>query len=259
MRLPDQRITDPLARAFLYKGSSETGVLLIHGFTGTAAEMRPSGEVLRDAGYTVHGILLPGHGENLPAMIQTGWQDWLRAAREACVELMGRCRRVFVCGLSMGGVLALLLAEELPITAAIPIAAPMEVYSRLLRWTWLLQYIHPYQGWIPTEGDGQPKKKGPYNIGYAGTPTCKVPDLVHLMDDARRNLDRITCPLLIIQSLKDQTVKPVSAEIISQGAVHALPRNILYLQTSPHVCTTGEELPLIVSRVLDFIEEPLRG
>ena len=38
------------------------GVLLFHGFTATTAEVRLLAGRLREAGYTVAGPLLPGHG-----------------------------------------------------------------------------------------------------------------------------------------------------------------------------------------------------
>ena len=53
--------------SFFWKGG-ETGVLLLHGLTATTAEVRPLAKRLFNEGYTVSGILLPGHGstpENL--------------------------------------------------------------------------------------------------------------------------------------------------------------------------------------------------
>jgi esterase/lipase len=47
-------------KEFYFKGNN-TGVLLIHGFTGTPSEMRLLGEYLAKKGYTVKGILLKGH------------------------------------------------------------------------------------------------------------------------------------------------------------------------------------------------------
>lgn len=259
MRLPESRITDPMAQAFYHKGSSGTGVLLIHGFTGTAAHMRPLGDALAKAGHTVHGILLPGHGTSLPEMVETGWRDWLRAARSACLDLMGKCEKVIVCGLSMGGDIALILAAELPVAGVIAVSAPMEVQMAGMRLAWLVHGIYPYRPWHGGKKEKTQGMDNPYSIGYSGTPVKKVTDLVHLIDDARLNLSRIECPILIIQSRKDETVHPRSAEIISDGAENAVPRNILYLEESPHVCTIGPELPVIIRRVTEFVEEPLRG
>lgn len=50
----------------------EHGVLLLHGFTGSAAHMRPLGERLHSQGFTVMGINLPGHAQSMEAMGKTG-------------------------------------------------------------------------------------------------------------------------------------------------------------------------------------------
>ena len=65
------------AKEFYYKGSN-TGVLLIHGFTGTPSEVRLLGEFLKDKGYTVRGILLKGHGTTIEDMRKCGYRDWIK-------------------------------------------------------------------------------------------------------------------------------------------------------------------------------------
>lgn len=101
----------PAGQPFFYEGN-DTGVLLIHGFTGTCGQMRPLGEALRGAGYTVMAPLLPGHGTSLEDMSRTSGGDWLHCVRDAYVSLEKMVERVVVCGLSMGGTLATILAEE---------------------------------------------------------------------------------------------------------------------------------------------------
>ena len=107
----------PGAEPFAFPGSGpngRTGVLLVHGFTGTPMSMRPWGEHLAEAGFAVRCPLLPGHG--------TRWQDcnlsshdqWTTAVDEAFDALAADCDRVFVAGLSMGGTLSIRLAEVRP-------------------------------------------------------------------------------------------------------------------------------------------------
>ena len=59
-----------------------SAALLLHGFPGTPAEMRPLGTVLRDAGWTVHGLMLPGLGADIASLEERNFQDWSDAARE---------------------------------------------------------------------------------------------------------------------------------------------------------------------------------
>ena len=69
----------PEAQPFDFAGDRH-GVLLIHGFTGSAGHMRLIGEHLREQGFTVKGINLPGHGTSIEDMAHYGWQQWLQAA-----------------------------------------------------------------------------------------------------------------------------------------------------------------------------------
>ena len=57
---------------------------------------------------------------------------------------------------------------------------------------------------------------------------------------ARRNLYAVTCPVLVVQSRKDQTITADSAEVIVNG-VSSQRRGVMYLEDVPHVCTISRE------------------
>ena len=88
------------------------GVLLVHGFTGCPASMRPMGEWLAERGISSVGPRLAGHGTSWNDLETTTWQDWEREAEDGLSDLAGRCGDVIVVGLSMGGALALHLAAK---------------------------------------------------------------------------------------------------------------------------------------------------
>jgi carboxylesterase len=79
-----------------------TGVLVLHGFTGSPASMRPWGEALAAEGWTVRVPRLPGHGTTWQEMNRTRWEDWYGECERGLRELTSRCDRVFVAGLSTG-------------------------------------------------------------------------------------------------------------------------------------------------------------
>ena len=121
---PEKDFSAPECQPFHLEGGDHA-VLLLHGFTGTAAHMRPLGELLHAQGFTVEGVNLPGHAQSMEAMAQTHWQDWLDAAKEAFCRLQARYQQVSVAGLSMGGCIALLIAEQMHPVSVITISAPM--------------------------------------------------------------------------------------------------------------------------------------
>ena len=99
-------------RSFLWQQSGRAA-LLVHGFPGTPAEMRPLGTVLRDAGWTVHGLMLPGLGADIASLEQRAGRDWSDAVRQALAGLQQHYSPVLLVGYSMGGALAVHAAQQL--------------------------------------------------------------------------------------------------------------------------------------------------
>ena len=74
------------AKPFFFKGGSE-GVLLIHGYTGAPGEMRLLGEFLHSRGYTVLGVLLPGHCEPASVLAKKTFADWYDEVKRGFMRL----------------------------------------------------------------------------------------------------------------------------------------------------------------------------
>lgn len=231
-------------------GSGDHGVLLIHGFTGSPAHMRLIGEDLAAAGFYVRGILLPGHGTVPEDMKKVTWQDWLLSVRQAAKEMQEKCRYFSVAGLSMGGVLSLILAQEKDVTACIPIAAPIRIFNPFRRLALLASPFVPMMG----KGEGRRLIHPEYDVAYNTHPTKSVHDLSVLMDKAERDLALIRCPVLCIQSKKDKTVRPESVEMILEG-ISSREKGKLWLENAPHVCTITEERDKVAQAMIAFLRK----
>ena len=180
----------PGAEPFAFPGgaarTARTGVLLVHGFTGTPMSMRPWGEHLAAEGFAVRCPLLPGHG--------TRWQDcntsthdqWTTAVGEAFDALAAECDRVFVAGLSMGGTLATRLAEVRPDdVAGLLLVNPALLTQRLD--AKLLPMIARLTGsWAPIASDI--KKPGVTELAYPKLPTRAMMQLRPLWAATRADL-----------------------------------------------------------------------
>lgn len=239
----------PMSRPFSFSGSTQHGVLVLHGFTATPGTVLPLGQAIARAGLTVEGILLPGHGVTAEEMTRHRWQEWLQAAEDAYDSLARRCQRVSVVGLSMGGTLTLLLAEQRPVYKAVPIAAALKAYRRASLLAPLVWRFYPYLR------DGKPVSHpdflSEYNQTYLCTPMRSVVDLNHLMRLAKGELHHITCPLLVVQAGQDRTVHADSAKWIMARASGE--KELLLLPNSPHVCTLACERELLFQRVVKFL------
>lgn len=241
------------AKPFFLNGG-EHAVLLTHGFTGSAAHMRPLGNYLNAQGFTVQGILLPGHGTSLADMRKSSWQQWLEAELTAVRRLKEKYATVSVAGLSMGGCLSLIAAEQTDVAACVTISAPMKTQQKF---TWaapVAALFMPEIMWKNGAVNDKTRLDPEYNFGYAGMPTARVYDLNHLMKQARKNLYSIACPLLTVQSHADETISADSAQIIYDG-VSSKVKQQLWLEGVPHVCTISSEMEHIGREMTAFLQQ----
>lgn len=248
---PEPDFSQEACQPFLMVGG-EHAVLLIHGFTGSIAHLRPLADRLHQKGYTVQGINLPGHASRMEDMARCTWQDWLQAAKQAFVALKDQYEKVSVAGLSMGGVLTLMLAEQMDVTAAVTISAPMAVQNKLMPLARLVAPVMPVTWWKARPADG-PQLDSRYDLGYPGFPTKSAADLSRLIGMARRDLHAVTCPILTVQSHGDETIAQDSSDVILAG-VSSRKKGALWLKNAPHVCTLTAEIDVIANATAELLQ-----
>ena len=235
-------------------GHGGHGVLLIHGFCGSAAQMRFLAEGLHKSGFTVCVPLLPGHGTNVRDMRCATFRDWHAAMRSAYTALRSECETVTVAGHSMGGVLALLLAEEYPVDGVVALSAPMRLtgFRRLLApFSPLAAPVVPYITW-----PGHRKYPKDFlledHLCYETLPVASVGHLSKLIRRARRNLFAIAAPVLVIQSSDDPAVSASSPRMILTGVSSGV-RERVRLTHSGHMIPLGPERNETLAAMIDFM------
>lgn len=239
----------PLAHPLALDGGS-TGVLLIHGFTGSPASMAPWGRALAEHGFTVRVPRLPGHGTTWREMNRTRWEDWYAEVDRALTELRSRCSHVAVCGLSMGGALALRLAEQRPgdVDALVLVNPAVNLDDRRLAALPLLRHVVPSLAGIGNDI----KKPGIEESGYDRTPLHALWSQTRLWSDVRGNLHKVAQPLLLFRSTEDHVVDPSSARIILAGVSSAVAVEEI-LHESYHVATLDHDAERIWAESAAFI------
>ena len=119
--------TIPTAEPFFFPGN-RTEVLLIHAYTSAPKEMRGMGETLNRQGYTVLGMRLAGHATRPEDMIRSRYADWMASVEDGNHLLRGSTDKVFLLGLSMGGLLSLTMASRLDVCGVVagkPLSVPL--------------------------------------------------------------------------------------------------------------------------------------
>ncbi len=234
---------DPSLTASFTLGSStsKSAVLVLHGFTGSPWEVRPVAEALAARGAYVSVPRLPGHGTVPEAMLWAGWRDWVNGAEAAFAQLE-RFERVFVAGLSMGGLLAMILASRHPTRVAkLALMAPAvklrATSGRLLRVVRHRKLELVRSGWLTKTStdieDDEARAQSPMLERY---PIARLLDLFTLQDVAHLSVPLITAPTLIAAAVNDHVVAldglqklhrsmPTSRFLLLQRGFHILPRD----------------------------------
>lgn len=226
------------------------GVLLCHGFTGSPTSMQPWAAYLQAAGFRTSVPLLPGHGTHWAELNQTPWRRWYARVDEELTRLLGECSTVFVAGLSMGGALALRLAERRgPEVGGVLLVNPAVRSSdlRLLALPVLKRLLPSLPG-ISNDIAKPGQDEGAYNR----LPLRALASMRRMWRLVRADLPLVTQPVLLFRSRTDHVVDPSSARVIMQkiSSVEATER---VLHRSWHVATLDHDAETIFAESVDFI------
>jgi carboxylesterase len=241
----------PGAEAFSSEGG-RIGVLLVHGFTGSPASLRPWGEYLAEHGLTVSCPRLPGHGTRWQDMNLTRWEDWYAEIDRGFEELKRKVDRVFVMGLSMGGTLTLRLAEQHPgeITGLVLVNPSLLTENKIAKLAPVLKYVMPSAKGIKNDI----KKPGQDEIAYDRMPVKAFVSMVELWARVRADLGKVDVPILVFRSTEDHVVEPSSCREL-QAKVSSTDMREVLLPDSYHVATLDNDAPTIFEGSLAFVRE----
>lgn len=232
---------------------SRGAVLLSHGFTGSPISMKPWGEHLAAAGFTVSVPRLAGHGTTWQEMNRTEWTDWYAVVEAELLRLAEEHGgRVAVGALSMGGSLALRLAEQHPdIVAGLALVNP-SVGSADPKMR-LVPLLSKFVGSIAAIGNDI-AKPGVTEGAYDRTPLRAVASMMKLWRTVRADLALVRCPVLLFRSEVDHVVDPSSAEAILAGVSSEQATERL-LHRSFHVATLDFDAEDIFAESTEFFTE----
>ncbi|MBA3278167.1 MAG: alpha/beta fold hydrolase [Geodermatophilaceae bacterium] len=239
------------AEPFTFDGG-RVGILLIHGFTGTPQSLRPWGEHLAAQGYSISCPRLPGHGTVLADMNATRWPDWYAAVERALEELRGRCTEVFAAGLSMGGTLALRLAEQHGerLSGLVLVNPSLATERKDLALLKILAKGLP--SWKGVSNDI--KKPGAREVAYPRIPLKAAVSLQDLWATTRAELAKIDVPILTFRSTEDHVVEPLSGRLLLDG-VRSTDVTEQLLHDSYHVATLDNDAEQIFARSAAWIAD----
>ena len=201
------------------EASNGLGIVLVHGFLASPAELRAFAKKLEAAGHPVVGVRLKGHGTSPWDLRDRSWQDWLESVRRGYRIMSAFADRICLVGFSSGGALALHLAAEQPerLAGVAAVSAPMKFRNKNLIFvplvhgaTKLTRWVSSFEGIMPF----LPNKSEHPHINYRNIPIRGLFELRRMVDELDDRLPDVQCPVILVQGTEDQIVDPKSAEMI---------------------------------------------
>jgi len=224
-----------------------TGILLFHGFTASPWEVKELSEYLNNNNISVYGALIAGHGTSERDLRKTKWEDWFQGADDAYNSMSNMYDCIYVGGMSTGGALALMLAEKYDVCGVVSIGTPIYFQDWKIKIAWLVKYILPYtKRTLPDDVKPYYYEKRPVAAA------AELNEMVKLLREEK--ISKIDEPIIIIQSLKDQTIKPESADFIMNN-VSSKDKTFIWFDEGQHVIIKDNNREEVFGLISEFIHE----
>lgn len=244
-----------LLEDFAIRGSGaeeKIGILLVHGFTGSPAAMRPWAEFFGARGYTVRVPRLPGHGREWQELNKVAWTDWTDRVVIELEELEKTCDKVFIFALSMGGGTTLhVAAHHGDRVAGLVLVNPMiHIPGFAAKFA---PVVARFRTHLKTVG-GDIKRPGVSEWSYDALPTRGVVQLAKLLKSSRSTLGMVKMPLMLFHSVEDHVLPVTNTEII-MDEIGSSRKQRIELMNSYHVATIDYDSDFIFENSLVFVQE----
>lgn len=236
----------------LRKGKNPIACLLLHGFTGSPAEMEGLATFLRNHGCEVSVPTLPGHATQPEDLRNVSYKAWIAASEKAFLDFRRHHPVVFVIGLSMGGALALHLAAHHQFAGVVTLAAALKMPLKQEIASYVLAPFVPvrHKRNGPDVHDAEAKAS---LRNYDRYPLAAARELMRMLRKIRAELPKVTMPILAIHSRADHVV-PFDNLALLMRRVQSPQREQMVAENSYHVLTVDYDRQAIFDRIWKFIQ-----
>ncbi len=239
----------------LLQGSNKC-LLLIHGFTGSPYEMMYIAENVHERlGWTVRVPRLPGHATTSEDFMRTGRRDWKRRVIDEYYDMKNYCSEIVVGGLSMGGVLTVILAVEFEVRRILLYApAFLTVFQKYLPVIFFTSlFVNRVRKKEPLQViEDDPVRERLRQEYWSYNYYRQSREFFRLQFEGRKSLENFSGKALVVVSRSDSTV-PIEVKDYLEKKLGG-EKEFLVLERSPHVVVTSEEKEIVLERTLEFLK-----
>jgi carboxylesterase len=255
----------------LFLQGGRVGVLLIHGLGGTPVELRFVAQALARAGHTIYCCQLAGHCGTPEELRRSTWREWYSSVDAAYDKLAETCDVILAGGLSMGGILALHLAQKRPagVHGLLLFAPTLKLDGWSMPWhSMFLQYVRP----LPIRLEIDLAERDPYGLkdervrrivvasmqsgdsGVAGIFSTPMRSMAHfnsLVAEVKPNLAKVRQPALIVHPREDDIASLKNAQYLQANLGGLV--DTLVLDNSYHMVTLDQQRHIVAERATGFV------
>ena len=243
-------------------------VLLFHGLTGSPFEMKKYGQFLYKLGFDTFCYSFPGHGERLDEIKSATWKDWCESAQDSYDRLRRNYGKFYVSGLCLGADVALYLAENnADVSGVVALSTTLFLDGFCLPKTrclmpfavnTILRYFYTFPEDESMGIKNETTRKALARImsrttvGMDNYPLCCVYELQRVSKAVRRNLSKITAPVLLIHSATDNLTSPKGPKLVYDRISSAV-KKYVELKDSYHMVLYDNEKAIVLKTVEEFL------
>jgi carboxylesterase len=217
---------------FLSADSDVSPVFVVHGAGGSPADYDVLGRYLRERGRSVLCPLLPGHGLGAQALGEVRFSALVEAVRTAYAAAANG-RSIPVIGQSLGAVLTIHLVTQFDVSCFIALAPALRPYV-LLRVLLLLPLfvVRP---------------------SLARATSRWYLELKRGIESTIPEIERVICPLCVLHSRGDHSVRLAGARLLHDRAGSSYKRLVI-LQGQGHALARAPDRDAVFTPIVEFLD-----
>lgn len=235
-------------KPFFYK-AGEKAVLLLHSFTSNTIDVKKLGKYLQKNNYSCYAPLFKGHGLPAEELITYGPSDWWQDVQHGYQLLKDEgFEKITVIGISLGGVFALKVGQELDVNGIVTLSVPIHREVSVLQ----KRVFHYAKRYKLLEGKNEEQIKSEMKL-LENMSIDSLVEFQQLIKVTMDKLDLITSPITTLYGELDEPFYKESAEVISRS-VKTKHKTMKGYPNSTHLMTLGPDINDVNKDILTFLE-----
>ncbi|MDF1882672.1 alpha/beta hydrolase [Sulfurimonas sp. SAG-AH-194-C21] len=242
----------------LYDEKNTIGCVISHGYKSGPKEIKPLAQYLFKHGINVYAVRLKGHGTMPEDLRDVTYKEWYDSFDVGYAALRGVSKKLYLCGFSTGGLLALLKASNVTEKVDGIICINSAISLQDIRVKYLvptLNILNNFLSMFNADMDTYESEPEHPEINYKKHYLTSIGELKKLIDVVNERLQFVSEATFIIQGDNDPIVDPKSADMIYESIASSKKEKYV-LHSDKHVITLAEDIREdFFEKIIEFIRD----